>query len=224
MSLLKARILSASPDGIDLDTITRQLKEVGFSYIYCATTIDDVLESTSTRYFDLIFIDETWEGDDLKIFTTLDNTRGNCSSIKYIILSEDPTIEKYYLGAVSNFHDYLIKGQRLHVGKEAIKILTTKSDTSAVHWNPSKISDLGFFRTLGLTRREMEILIEYMWDFSRQIDLSKRLNKSHPQLRKVFSNIYTKLSQILAIDNPAQLASLLTIGAFYRCHVDFNMI
>jgi len=222
MSAVSVKILVASCERVELQTYVRQLRNSGFSSVHVASSLQDVKAETVKKNFSLIFIDERCGKDDVAVFDLVSGLRALQQYTRYVILTSDPTIEKFYLGAISGVFDYLSVTSSLHLGHETSRIMSRNSLLLSRCWNPEKIGELGFFRTLGLTKREIEILIEYLRDFPRQNELSSRIEKSPPQLRKVFSNIYTKLSDSLAIDNPAQLACLLTIGTFYRTTSRFD--
>ena len=71
-------------------------------------------------------------------------------------------------------NDYLTKGPYLDLATEITRMADQPNEDRCPGWYPDSIVDMGLFRSLGLTYREMEILSEYARDFPRYRELSKR--------------------------------------------------
>jgi hypothetical protein len=77
---------------------------------------------------------------------------------------------------------------------------------------PEVVSDLGYLRSFGLTRKEISVLTEFSRDFPRISILAERIDQAPVQLRKIFSRIYEKLG----IDSSHQLVRTLTICELFN--------
>lgn len=216
MSKIFSNIVVAGQNPVEVERGLSQLKANGFKSVYGTTSLKDTERMLDHQPCQLCFVDATWSGEYNSGLTFLKSARSNRHQCAYVLLTSDPSLEQFYLGALSGFRDYLVKNRKLNLGKESLRLLdSTETRISSWH-NCQAINELGFFRSLGLTHREIDILVEYARDFPRHRELSLRLKKSTPQLRKTFSTIYGKLSHTLAVESGAQLAHLLTIAVFYR--------
>lgn len=82
----------------------------------------------------------------------------------------------------------------------------------AVLWfNTYRLGRSACLFSLGLSRAEVGLLVEFARDFPRGRELAERLGRSETQLRKAFSRIYEKLGATIAVETPAQLSQLLTL-------------
>ena len=208
-------IVVAGPNPAEVEKSLSQLALSGFASVCGVTSLGELKRTLNHCSCRLCYIDSTWRGDydsGLRFVQSMLPSRPACN---YVLITSDPSLKQFYIGALSGLRDYLVKSSSLNLGVESERLLGTCELTSRAPTACRSIDALGFFRSLGLTKREIEILVEYTRDFPRQRELSERLGKSLPQLRKVFSTIYGKLSRPLAVENCAQLAHLLTIAVFY---------
>lgn len=151
-----------------------------------------------------------WNGM-LEQASRLCESKGEGSSTAIAVVTRDPSLEDLMNALYHGALDYLYLGPRLNLSREISRLLTKAELGSTRQWNPEGIKSLGFLRSLGLSKYEIDLLVEYARDFPRLKELARRLKKSEIYLRKCFSRIYDKLGDLLAIDNQAQLARLLTI-------------
>ena len=128
-----------------------------------------------------------------------------------IVVTDDPSADDLMNALCSGVDDYLYLGPKLDLRAEVERLLSEHRHTLRNPWNPEAIDELGFFRSVGLNEQEINLLVEYARDFPRRRELAVRIGKSEIYLRKCFSQIYTKLKSLIAVDNQAQLAHLLTI-------------
>ncbi|MDJ0762242.1 MAG: hypothetical protein QNJ97_04560 [Myxococcota bacterium] len=128
------------------------------------------------------------------------------------IVTSAPSIREIYGAFKAGVDDYLINGKKLDIGKEASGLI----ERAARHceegeWQNQVVSELGLFRTAGLTPGQIEMLVAFSKAFDLQADLAKKMGKTENQVRKTFSRIYKKLGPLLGIQNSTQLAGLLTV-------------
>ena len=217
LSISNAVTVVAGSDRLEIKTSVAQLRECGFNQVHGFTSLNEAIWFFYLNSCRLFFIDDTWHRNYHEGMNFIRSAYPDRKQCEFVLLTSDPSIEQFYLGALVGLQDYLVKTPKLHIGVEAVRLLKNQDRFAPYNIRNEPLMNLGFFRSLGLTTREIDILIEFMRDFPRQKELSDRLGKSTQQLRKVFSAIYGKLSGSLAVDNAAQLAHLLTIAKLYRC-------
>ncbi|MCP4674774.1 MAG: response regulator transcription factor, partial [Deltaproteobacteria bacterium] len=137
--------------------------------------------------------------------------RQECSDTIPVVLSGDRTQEQFFNAARVGAIDFFVKGPHVNIMREMQHLLEGKRGAVVNRTRPEIVSDLGYLRTFGLTRREIAVLTDFARDFPKLSDLADRLPQAKTQLRKVFSRIYTKLG----IKNLNQLISILTVCEFF---------
>ncbi len=133
-----------------------------------------------------------------------------------VVLAEDPSIDSLIRALIGGADDYWVSNASFDIEREALRMLGNRSAARAKAWNPDAIGEMGLLRSVGLTKKQINILIEFARDFPRQSVLAKRVGSSEGQLRKMFSRVYQKLEGPLAVESQAQLAQLLSICAMSR--------
>ncbi len=145
---------------------------------------------------------------------------GSLRAMKYrgviVVLAENPSIDSLIRAFIGGADDYWVSNASLDIEREALRLLGSRTAGRDKSWNPDAIGEMGLLRSVGLTKKQIDILIEYARDFPRQSVLAKRVGSSEGQLRKMFSRIYQKLDGPLAVESQAQLAQLLSICAMSR--------
>ena len=223
MSSMDIEIAVAEPNQSELEASLSQLRNKGFKYVYGTSSLNEAESSFQHRHHRLFFIEDCWHEDRDSGLNFIKKMYASKVQCDFALLASEPSVDQFYQGALLGISDYLIKSPSLDVGKESLQLINNDKSIYNEHPSLNKPINLGFFRSLGLTQREIEILTEYMKDFPRQQTLSHRVGKSPPQLRKTFSSIYQKTSRTLSIFNSAQLAHLLTIAGLYRSKRTFHV-
>ena len=210
------KILIVGDNTITTKIVLNDLLDAGFSDAKIASRKEASVAEIDGSKPDLILIDVHLRGEVDSGVALLSALREDGFNGLIAVTTHDPSAEEFLEVVRAGANDYLVRGPKLNIVGEVVELLEQTRWADRSSWHPDVIAKLGFFRTLGLTKREIEILVEYARDFPRQRELAQRLGKAEAQLRKSFSQIYQKLSAPLAVDNSAQLASLLTICSM--CH------
>ena len=195
--------------------LQKYLFENGFEKVVRSSSLADASAKLQDGDSDLTLIDVDYIGDFETVIDFVEVLRAGGHQGRVVLATEDPCPMDLLTALKAGVNDYLTKGPYLDLAAELTRLADHPNEERCPGWYPDSIMDMGLFRSLGLTCREMEILSEYARDFPRYRELSKRVNKTELQLRKLFSRIFQKLEGPLAIENPAQLAHLLTVCAIY---------
>ncbi len=124
-----------------------------------------------------------------------------------VVLSADRTQEQFFRAAHAGAVDFLVKGVHVDIPREVARLLDGKRGAVKNRTLPEIVSDFGYLRSFGMTRKETRALSEFSKDFPKISELARRLEQAPVQLRKVFSRIYFKLQ----VTDLHQLVRLLTI-------------
>jgi DNA-binding NarL/FixJ family response regulator len=111
-----------------------------------------------------------------------------------VVLSGDKTPEQFFRAARAGAVDFLVKEPGVNISKEVRRLLDGERGFTHPRTLPQIVSDLGYLRSFGLTRKEIHLLTEFADGFPRLSDLADREKQSPVQLRKCFSRIYSKLN------------------------------
>lgn len=193
----------------------RELQRASFTDVTFATCITDISAFLDEYRFDLILLDCSVDEKPYKGLRYLDEIRSQGYDCSVAIVSGQPSIELYLQAAVLGADEFLVKGRYFNIVDEVTHLLQ-RSITLETDLNDIKpITCTGFFRTLGLSQNEIEVLSEYARGFPRYESLAERTGKSQTRLRKTFSRVFGKLERSVSIDNTAKLAHILTICSLY---------
>lgn len=129
-----------------------------------------------------------------------------------VVLSGNKTQEQFFKAARAGAVDYFVKGPCIDLSKEVRRLLNGERGVTKERSLPEIVSDLGYLRSFGLTRKEIEILTEFANGFPKISDLAKRQQQPPIQVRKYFSSIYEKLN----ITDIHQLIRTLMICEFFN--------
>jgi len=188
----------------------RWLREKGFYNLRIAGDVDSALDAVETLNPDLVLLDihlnDCYDG--LEILQSI-RTMGYRGIV--VVISGDSSKEQCFRAAKAGANDFLLKRPLVSIADEVERMLS-----NAGHGHPSlasaSLSDLGYLRSFGLTKREIEILENFAVDFSPQKIVAKRVNAAPVQLRKSFARIYKKLG----VENSSQLVHLLTVCSMFH--------
>jgi DNA-binding NarL/FixJ family response regulator len=128
-----------------------------------------------------------------------------------VVISGDSSANEFFRAAMAQANDFLVKSARLDLGSEVERVLSQGGIDNADGWRSRNVADLGYLRTIGLTRNEIAILTEFAVDFPRPKKLAERVQRAEGVVRRTFSRI----SEKLGIDNLSQLAHLVTVCGMY---------
>ena len=126
------------------------------------------------------------------------------------ILAADFSAKQAFRAATLGANDFFIKGKYLDIGDEVSRILRLHFRHSDGSQKPANmITELGCFRSYGLTAEEAGILEQFCKDhrFPSFNILAKELNLPEEQLEEAIEIIYKKFR----VDNLAQLTHRLTL-------------
>jgi len=110
-----------------------------------------------------------------------------------VVLSADRSQEQFFKAARAGAVDFLVKGPHVDIPYEVTRLLDGKRGALEGRTLPEIVSDLGYLRSFGLTRKEISVLTEFSRDFPKLSKLAARIDQAPVQLRKVFSRVYEKL-------------------------------
>lgn len=192
-----------------LDICQRWLRTAGFYNIRCLSDADSAVETVMFLNPDLILVDIHLGNkyDGLNLLQTLRTMsyRGLA-----VVVSGDSSREQCFRAAKAGANDFLLKRPHVKIADEVCRVLNqARSPSEALR--AASLSELGYLRSFGLTRGEIEILEEFAKDYCAQKIVADRLDKAPTQLRKAFGRIYKKLD----IDSLGQLIHLLTICSMF---------
>ncbi|MDD5306863.1 MAG: response regulator [Deltaproteobacteria bacterium] len=188
----------------------RSLVSYGFINVVLAETAAKAEPHIGPGVPDLLFVDIHLGGreDGLEF---LRKARARGFDRLAAVISGDSSPSEFFRAAMGGANDFLVKGTRLDLGKEALRILSRGELDAGGEFRPENVADLGYLRTIGLTERDIEILTEFAVDFPRYKDLAHRMQQTEGHIRKTFSRICTTLG----IENLPQLTHILTVCGMY---------
>ncbi|MCP4677921.1 MAG: hypothetical protein GY854_20880 [Deltaproteobacteria bacterium] len=192
-------------------SLKRSLNKAGYDRIIIASDLPVVPEGPNRRKQEVVLLHEHNGsiGDNKVESLRLRSTFGYDGIVA--IITENPSTELLVQALRSFVDEYLVSGRYLDIAEEVTRLLGHRREEKSIQWEPERIREMGFFRTLGLSQMQIDLLVEYARGFPRQSELAARLGMKDSYLRKSISRIYEKLDKKLAINNPAQLAQLLSI-------------
>ncbi len=193
-----------------LDVAKRILKSSGFRNVELFYSQEESLErmkSTMPSVF-LIDIHLKGEGDGLQF---LQHIRNQGYDGIAVIVSADSSPEVFFRAARAGANDFFLKGPHVDFPTELKRLLNGSRGCANGGWQSTKVSELGYLRSFGLSGREIELLEAFAVDFPRHQALADRMGKAVAQVRKSISRIQDKLM----VENLAQLARILTVCAMF---------
>jgi ActR/RegA family two-component response regulator len=201
-----------------LESVKRRLEKGGFNHVLMtidADTASTMVEMLSPRVVLIdIHLGEDKESG-LEFVKFVHNSHHNSLPV---VLSSDTSQEQFFNAARAGAVDFLVKGTHLKIDKEVKRLLQGERGATKERNRSEIISDLGYLRSYGLSKKEISVLIEYSVDFPRISVLAERIGQRPAQLRKVFSRIYKKLE----LENTGQLAHILTICSLFEQDSSLN--
>ena len=202
-------------NSLSLSRYASRLKQGGFSNVTTAGGLGNVnhtiFEDSYLTIIDLAFIKDF---DTFLTFLQLARFRGHNGHVVFI--SEKLTCAELYRCAIIGIRDFWIKGRHLDIEKEVEYVLTLPSKSNRETLSPIRLANLGLFRTLGLTAKEIELISVLADGFPRQCQIASQLGKSASYIHKMFSRLYEKLDVTLHVDSTPQLAHLLTLCSLFK--------
>ncbi len=210
-----ASILIVCDDAFISRIYSTRLCSSGFSQPSTAKNAKNAFLFFESHRCDLVVLDASLGSSPDESFDFLELIRSRGFHGTVIMMAKAPTLETLYRAAATGANDFGLRGQKLDIAGEVRRLLQRRSWVDQTAWCPDAVRRTGFFRSVGMTKGEIEILTEFARDFPRQSDLAKRMEKTAAYIRKTFSRIYEKLDDPLSVNNPAQLSHLLTICTLY---------
>lgn len=163
----------------------------------------------------LVFARSTSNTEETLEFLRSIRLRGYRGSVAVVM---DTLSISVLLGFLSvGINDLFFQGQHLDITAE-VECLLNRHRNFVVNRaiiEPNSIKTVGLFRTLGLTKKEVEVLSQYACRYPRYDELSFETGKTPVQVRKCFCRIFDKLGATLGVDNPPKLAQFLTLCSIY---------
>jgi len=195
-----------------LNALQRQLHTAGFSGVKTALDTETALSLIQRRRPEVLLIDIHFKGSKQDGLDFLTRIRADGFSGIAVVLSGDRSPEQFFRAARAGANDFLVKGPHVSVPAEIVRLLEGERGHIGKSARVEAVSDLGYFRSFGLTPKEIEVLKEYAVDFPRLTELAERIGQAKVQLRKVFSRIYKKTG----IKNLGQLAHVISVCAMFE--------
>lgn len=215
-SISSCPILIVDRDNFCAHKYKHRLIRGGFETVSVVETFDAAAMHLGENRCDLIFVGTNDSDNREKSLNFLASVRQHGYRGIICMLYDLPTLQHLFRAANLGADDILVKGRSLNVVYEATVQLKRNHYVNRSFFRHDAALKTGFFRSLGMTRGELDILVEFANGFPKQRELADRLDKSHAQLHKAFSRIYKKLDDGLEVNNPAKLSFLLTICSFFR--------
>lgn len=216
-SIFEAPILIVGDTQFNAAHVCAHISKVGFENISFATSIEAAKKTflPSDVALLLVFARSTSNTEETLEFLRSIRLQGYRGSVAVVM---DALSVSVLLGFLSvGINDLFLQGPHLDITAEVACLLNRHRsfvvDRAAI--NPNSIKTVGFFRTLGLTQKEVEVLSKYACCYPRYDELSFRTGKTPVQVRKCFCSIFDKLSATLGVDNPSRLAQFLTLCSIY---------
>jgi DNA-binding response OmpR family regulator len=214
LSFSSLPILIADEDDFTAHRYKYRLARSGFTHVETVGDFQYIEQRLKAVRYELVFIGVHCENRVQESFSVLEEIRYQGFDSCVCMLCDNPTLKQFFHAANLGANDLVVKGRFLDIVGEAIMLLDRTRDDPRCLFHHDAALKTGFFRSLGMTQVELEVLIEFSKGFPKQRELAKRLGKNNAQLHKVFSRIYQKLGGSLCVDNPAKLSFLLTICSF----------
>ncbi len=208
-----ARLLVVDSDSLVLTAVYRFLTKGGFEHVSTVGSASRAAAYLAGNHCELILIDACLGVGVEESVNFIRLLRKRKYEGLIIVLTGEPSLEMLLRVAAAGADDCLVRGPSLDLVAEVTCRLEKQRAWEGEGWHPEAITEMGLFRSLGLTTREIEVLKEYARGFPRQRELADRMGEADVRLRKTFSEIYGKLREPLTVDNPARLAQLLSICA-----------
>lgn len=215
-SISSCPILVVDRDNFCAHKYKHRLLRGGFERVSTVETFDAAAMHLGENRCDLIFVGTDNSDNRERSLDFLASVRQHGYRGIICMLYDIPTLQHLFRAANLGADDILVKGKYLNVVHEASVQLGRTHYVNSSVFRHDAAHKTGFFRSLGMTRGELDILVEFANGFPKQRELAERLDKSHAQLHKAFSRIYRKLDDGLEVNNPAKLSFLLTICSFFR--------
>ena len=209
------RVLVVDQDDVFTRKCATRLKRVGFPNVATAAAVGHATAHGDIQDADAVIMTMPDTVSFKEIFSILQVAKFRGFSGKLVFTADAVRSRDLYTAAVLGISDFWIKGKELDIAEEVTRLVERKPHANREYLCPKSIADLGLFRSAGLTRTEIG-MIEAMADgFPRQRDIASNSRLSSVYVNKVFSRIYEKLTPVLDVGNPAQLAFLITICASF---------
>lgn len=216
LSIASSPILVVDRDDFCAHKYKHRLLHGGFEKVSTVQTFEAASKHLAENRCDLIFVGADNSDNSEKSLNFLADVRQHGYRGIICMLYDAPTLQHLFHAAHLGTDDILIKGKYLNVVHEATVQLKRTHYVNRSDFRHDAAYKTGFFRSLGMTRMELDILVEFANGFPKQRELADRLDKNCAQLHKAFSRIYRKLDHGLEVNNPAKLSFLLTICSFFR--------
>ncbi|MDJ0763766.1 MAG: hypothetical protein QNJ97_12360 [Myxococcota bacterium] len=185
----------------------------GFNPTTVVPDAGTAIAAFQTEYPDIVLIPATAENGWYGHMRAMEYLRGLRFPGVLAILTETPSMKDLVAAIRTGANDYLVVGKYLDITEEVVRLYATRKQTLSTDWKPMNIQKMGLFRSIGLTPKQIQLLVAYAQDFPRLGELAARLGQSENRLRKSFSRIYEKLEPVFAVNSPSRLAQLLTLCA-----------
>ena len=214
-SIKKDSIVILDNQTFFLNRYATRLKHAGYTDVTTGTSFESILRSAFENT-NLMIVDLSCATDFNQFFSFLELAKFRGYRGQLVVMSAVLTCDDLYRCAVLGISDFWIKGVHLQIEHEVADILTRKPKIKKEQLCPSKVANLGLFRTVGLSSKEIEFIKELADGFPRQREIAARLGKRSSYVHKTFSRIYEKLNVVLPVDNPPQLAHLITVCSMFK--------
>lgn len=193
------------------------LKNAGYTDLRFAMSLDIARSHMATRKPDLLLLDIHMGNDEMDGLDFLHQSRLDSYEGVAVVFSSDSSAEQAFRAVSAGANDFLLKGKFIDIPFEVSRLLRIYEFRRISDLRPSSeaISEIGFFRSYGLSTAEIDVLTEFcrMGRFPPFKELALELDMTPELVRRHFSNIYKKFK----VDNTAQLVFRLTIGmVFYN--------
>lgn len=208
--ILGKSILVVDDSRAMLQAAEMRLNAAGFHNVRLAHDPREASSMVISRPPDLLLLDIHLGNDEVDGLAFLAKLREDGYKELAVVISADFSAKQAFRAATIGANDFLIKGKYLDIADEVSRILRLHFRHSDGSQKPmNMITELGCFRSYGLTADEAEILEQFVKEhrFPSFNILAKELNLPEDQLEDAMEIIYKKFR----VDNLAQLTHRLTL-------------
>ncbi len=213
---LNSPVLVVDSDEFVLRRYSSRLANAGFTHVSAAESIDLATEHLEKNPCDLIFLDLSNGSKKEEVFTFVELARYRGYRGVFAIISAEPSYNDIYKAAIIGANDFFLKGSNLDIVNETLELLGRNQCSKGNSWHSDTAKHIGFFRSAGLTKQEINMVAQFAKGFPKYCQLAARLGRSDSYIHKSFSRIYEKMSVKLSVENPSQLSHLITVCSLFK--------
>ena len=191
-----------------------RIKKSGFTNVLTRSSIE-VIDAADFQTAKLLVVDLSAASPFDTFFSTLQIAKFRGFRGHLVLFANAVDYQDLYSAVSLGVSDIWIKGKGLHIDAEISNLLARKRNVAKENLTPESITELGFFRSVGLTKMELKMVAAMANGFPRQRDIALTNHLSAAYVNKLFSRIYEKLGPTAHVDTPVQLGFLITVCSMF---------